>query len=828
MATLGEKGRSQLGPPVRIQLGPRTLRAGTQQIQATTFHENQHTMQAISGRWSNWGSSAPRAALEQEAHWRTAEFTVRKGFRPEMTEQYIKKYGGHGGDTQQLRSHLQSFGYGKQPSGGWQLGTPLQAADAARHTSGMVGMMLIPANLVANYMENQSGTALAEEALLQTAGMAGGYLLIKTVGGYVGTAIAGTAAASAAPFVTAAASVAGVAYGVDKTSTRLGEAVVKYEQSHMADAQVTQLNQLVGGDYLATISRQIDALTTLRQQIQAAHSDLLSKKAVAESGQAAANAGYQQLLQLKAQLQTAADPSLQAEALRIDAQQQADSCGDLADQVDARLDSVTAQAANIQSDEQAQQLRQAYQECLGQVRTIHAQAAAVTAINSKLNALIAQAETQQQVLSQMRGIVERIDQQASSAERAAASAQGGLQTIQQLKSQLNSQVAAIQAGMRRLEGIADTPAVRDSPLRNTLRGRFAALRGRLTSLDSASVDAQKPAQDATIAAQDARLTQRAALSRFSALEGSIAEIEPADDAVARAEAAVQKANLALFVALSVPDRIAAWEKSQSADEDIDLADAEETDEGSTNDDEVDISDLVDLVDPPPSEPPNDPPDVGDEATDVSDLFEMIGPTDGETDSVTGTNRPPSPPEEVDEDTGSTEPDSIADYEGRYQLYSRSEKTGSYRPTPYSVDWRPEGEDRATIMLDFLEQVSQEQAEAMRELGLSLPLQLQARKTGPSYEVTKNRALMLATEDTLRALAGIGDAIGRVARGFGSLGRDTPEESKVPQVKLDTLNIFVVPEDGVLRVRIDLEASIDSKSLKKTLYTVARPLGSTQP
>ena len=596
----------------------------------------------------------------------------------------------------------------------------------------------------------------------------------------------------------------------------------------MADTQVAQLNQLVGGDYLATISRQIDALSALRQQIQAAHSDLLSKKATAESGQAAANAGYQQLLQLKVQLQTAADPSLQAEALQIDAQQQADSCAELAGQVDARLDSVMAQAANIQSDEQAQQLRQAYQECLGQVRTIHAQAAAVTATNSELASLIAKAENQQQILSQMRGIVARIDQLASSAERTATSAQGGLQTIQQLKSQLDRQVAAIQLSMRRLEGIADTPAVRDSPLRNTLQGRFTALRGRLSSLESVSVDPQKPAQDATIAAQDARVTQRTALSLLTALEGSISDIEPADDAVAQADAAVQKANFALFMALSVPDRIAAWEKGQSADQDMDLADADETEEGLTNDDEVDISDLVDLVDEPPSDPPDDPPDVGDEATDVSDLFGMIGPTDSETDSVAGTNRPPSPPEVVDEDTESTEPESIAEYEGKYQLFSRSEKTGSYRPTSYSLDWRPDGEDRATITLDFLGQVSGKQAEEMRNMGLSLPLQLQARKNGQSYEVATNRALMAATEHTLRALAGIGDAIGRVARGFGSLGRDTAEESEVPQVKLETLNIFVVPEDSLLRLRIDLEVSIDSKSMKKTLHAVARPLGSTQP
>ena len=130
-ATLGGWGKPTFGPHVKVQLGPRAAQGGTQQMLATRFHEAQHEVQAISSRWSRSGTSASRAALEQEAHWRTAEFTVRKGLRPEMTEQYIKKFGGHGGDTEQLRSHLQSLGYGKQPPGGWQLGTPLQAANAA-------------------------------------------------------------------------------------------------------------------------------------------------------------------------------------------------------------------------------------------------------------------------------------------------------------------------------------------------------------------------------------------------------------------------------------------------------------------------------------------------------------------------------------------------------------------------------------------------------------------------------------------------------------------------------------------------------------------------
>ena len=139
LSTLRGSRMPQFGPHVNVQLGTSALRGGPEQILATRFHEAQHEMQAISGRWSRMGIGQSASALEQQAHWRTAEFSVRQGFKPELTEQYIQKFANYGGDPAQLRTHLESLGVGGRPSSGLQLGTALQGANAATATAGVVG-----------------------------------------------------------------------------------------------------------------------------------------------------------------------------------------------------------------------------------------------------------------------------------------------------------------------------------------------------------------------------------------------------------------------------------------------------------------------------------------------------------------------------------------------------------------------------------------------------------------------------------------------------------------------------------------------------------------
>ena len=783
MASQRGVGMPQFGTHVKVQIGTNALQGGPQQVRATRFHEMQHELQAISGRWSLWGSDSKAAALEQQAHWRTARFTVRKGMPPKLTEQYISKYASHGGDPKALRSDLQSLGY-KNPSAGGsanpsasglQLGTASQGINAATRTLGTAGSLLGPANLVANYLENQSGTAVMQEFVQQTAAATVGGFIVKSVG----AALAGTAVAPAVPLIAAAGSVAAVGYGVDRTATRLGEAVVTYEQRDMANAQGAQLNDLVGGDYLGNSSAQMDALTGLKQRMESAYGELLAHKKSAEAEDGVVNAGYKQLLKWKSQVQTAADPSLKADALRIEAQRLADSCEQSADQVDSRLDSLTAQASNIQSNDQAQQLRQGYTECLGLVRTVHAQAATVTEKNSELAVLVADVETRQQILAQMRGRAAGMDREAARAERSAAAAQSSAQAFQQHQAQFNNQVATIQRSLARLEGIADTPAVRNHPLRGKLLSKFAALRGRLSSLETSSRDGKKPAQDATIAAQDARATYRAALSLLTSLEGGIPEIESANDAVAQAQAAVQKANAALFMALHLPDQITAWEQEQEEGEgsdEIDLADSRETDEDSIGEGAVDVSDLFGLVDRPGQESDNAPPEdrvVDRQEIDLSDLFGMTEPP-GENDE-SGIRSDPNPPlpeaPQDGVDSSSTDPESGSDYERRYQLYTLSKKSGRQKPTSFSLDWRLEGEDRAILTLDSLGEMSSEQVEEMRQMGISMPLRLEARRTDSAYVVVNTPSLLAAAEHVLDGLAKIGAAVANLARGFGSGGRE---------------------------------------------------------
>lgn len=853
VAIPGRQNIPQFGPRVDVQLGTSALRAGPEQILATRFHEAQHEMQAISGRWSRLGIGMPNSVGEQQAHWRTAEFAVRQGFKPELTEQYIQKFGHYGGDPGQLRAHLQSLGFQGVPAPGLQFGTALQGANAATRMAGVVGAMLGPANLVANYLENQSGSAVIQEGAVQVVGVAVGALVVK-VAGMGTTALAGTTVAATAPFVAAGAAVAGVAYGVDRTSTRLGEAVVASEQRHMASTQVSQLNALLGGDYLSTNAQSIDALLALKAQIDAAHNELLISKASTEAAQRAADAGYQQLLQYKSRLSTpsdlaAADAS-QADTLRADANRLADSCEQLANAVVTRLAGVTAQGVNSDAAEQAQQDEQTYSECLGQLRTIHSQACQVVRQRNELVSIDSSVEVRQSILAQLGTIVAQIGQQANWAEQTSAAAQGKLQTIQQLKTQMDSKAANIRQSLARLAGIVTTPAVRDHPNRSALESQITMLQGRLASVESLAEDSPALAQDSLNAAQDARATHRAAVALLASLDDSVPQIETAEDAMARAVAAKLKAESALLRVLRRSDQIAASDRDQqdqgevedtSSDTSSDTVSETSSDNtgGTTHEDErsFDIKDLLEMIGLPVADedpPGDDRQESDDEEPDVSYLFDLTGPP-AEPDAMgpAGDDAPvpptdePSPVAPADPIAPSAvDTRSVSEYEGRYRIYLMSVETSRYEASTWLLDWRLDGEDRATATLSSMEQVGAEEVAQMRQLGLELPLQVEARRTDQYYSV-QDRRLEVAVETLLKALARIDDAIGAALTG-GSTDEAMANPTDTDVVILHSLRFTIIPRDGVLQLQFDVDSSLNAQRTKKTVTAIARPVDRGPP
>ena len=256
---------------------------------------------------------------------------------------------------------------------------------------------------------------------MQVAGAATGALIVKGVATVAGPVLAGTTVAAAAPFVAAGASVVAVAYGVDQTSTRMGGAVVAFQQRHMASTQKSQLNALLGGDYLEINAQSIDSLLAVKAQMDAARSELLASKSVAEANLNDAEAAYQQLLQLKSQLVPADDPASsanisQTDTLRADASRLAGLCEQMADGVVAQVDGVNAQIANTDAAEQRQLVETVYSKCLAEVRAIHAQAGQMVSKRDELTTFVSSVEARQQSLSQLQDAVGRIGRLADWSE----------------------------------------------------------------------------------------------------------------------------------------------------------------------------------------------------------------------------------------------------------------------------------------------------------------------------------------------------------------------------------------------------------------------------
>jgi len=520
---------------IRVEIGPSAVNAGREQILATRFHEAQHEMQAIHGRWSRVGMT-PGAPLEMEAHARTAEFTVRKGFSSELTEQYISKYESYGGNAAELRNRLQSMGYRGAGRGGIEFGTPVQAAHAATRTASIAGLALIPANLYANWNENQSGWALAEESAVYVAGAAVFSYLTPTLG----------TLAAANPVSAAVVTVGLTAYGFYTTSERLGESVVAEEIRQAQRRQEQVIAGILEGDYVNKLAAKLAELEakkktadTLTMAVQAYEATIAGYASAAEASRTAIRGLVPQ--------QDPASALGQLDALREDANVLADECERLAAEVESLLASGATGAGPIIDSPQVEAL--VYQ-CDGLVGTISGHVNSCRGKNSAIVQTLGRVDRQGARLAEAEAHMARIDSASTGADALVQSIRQGVDAIRGLQGEVRQGAGVLQHQievlLNQLAGVQTPEATLIShDLSRNLAQRVQALLG-----DSLPI-AENLTTDAVAQGDKIRLARIDALASLDAIRNAVpAEVETADDALARAEAAHQRALAALLAFLS--------------------------------------------------------------------------------------------------------------------------------------------------------------------------------------------------------------------------------------------------------------------------------------
>lgn len=378
----------------------------------------------------------------------------------------------------------------------------------------------------------------------------------------IGVAV-GVAAASAPAWVTAGLGAAAVVHGVHgayTASTRLTNAIAN-RPARAADERLDN-QRLVNTEHLSRVitalNRKLDDLTAHRQSGLTAYKTAEQEVEKARAAIQTVQQRFETIAQLNGQNQNASDACKRTGELSQVIHRDTDLAVDKSKQVEQLLDAADDRAANLKTDAQAKSTLADYNQAKSLVKEIADLVNRVQSNNDRLKKVIADANQVIESLKQIEQLANQAASQAQLFKDANNQASSQVNLAEKSFLQLQTQSAELRGQIMRLRNVfpPDYPEAMQKFV-DLLRRLDAivtvpdmdGLRARLNSVNSLA------AQVAKLSTQVNNLNQ-AEGGLDAAGIGRCAAVEPENDKVVQAKAALAVAIARLARSAGLPDQIA--------------------------------------------------------------------------------------------------------------------------------------------------------------------------------------------------------------------------------------------------------------------------------
>ena len=430
--------------------------------------------------------------------------------------------------------------------------------------------------------------------------------------------------------------------------TQLGELTVAYEQrEQIIQRQTNSAAGLIDGDYVARLSLKVTELEDKKRTAEFALNTAQGFVSQVIHAGMVADRGRNTMETLRPPSDINA-PHSQTDTLESEANALADQCEQGAEQVVQRLASGAPGGGLIVDSPQVAAL---VGECNSVVESIGASVESCRVKNGAIASVVSGSNVGADRLAQAESLLSQINAAVSYAQGLVEPTRERVNLSRGLRADVLQQAPAV---VRQIERLMDLVTDVSVPGATQVRLKLSLLAERAAALTRFEQphDDRLPT-DAADHAHAATNTLSAARSLLESIRQAVpAEAKTADDAVARAEAAHQRALAAMLAFLS---------RIRPAEDDAGSL-ASSPNASQAEPPEPDISELGSLVSEPPEE--HQPP--SDREPDISELGQMTdGPANPQADSspgnldMLGQSVGPAPPEDGQPTSEDFDPNAIA-------------------------------------------------------------------------------------------------------------------------------------------------------------------------